>query len=315
MDIRSLEIFLAVAESGNITRAAEVLGCSQPHVTRTVQDIEAELGVALLERAGRRIILSEAGLALEGEARHMLQAFSGLSGRIRNATSGDNRPLRIATTPAIGSTLLPQALARLDPELLPEIHVVQSPANTVAQQVRDGVTEIGFSSLPLDTPGVTLIKHYAAPATAALHKDDILAERKNLRLEDFRNRRLVTMLDPMRFQRHVNSAFAAHDIHTEKSIRTNAAMTALHLVRSLHAIALLDPVTSWFSELADLAIRPVDVEVLYHWGAVTETGRAIRPLAQTLIEQLEALALERIPGIKILDPVSQEISTTLSSQT
>ena len=315
MDTRSLEIFLAVAESGNITRAAEMLGCSQPHVTRTVQDLEAELGVALLERAGRRIILSEAGLALESEARHMLQAFAGLSGRIRNATSGDRRPLRIATTPAIGSTLLPQALAQLDPKTLPEIHIEQSPANIVAQQVRDGIAEIGFSSLPLDAPGLMLIRHYAAPAAAVVHKSDALATQEKLHLKDFQGKRLVTMLDPMRFQRQVNAVFAAHGIDVENSVRTNAAVTGLHLVRHLYAVALLDPVTSWCADMPDLVVRQVDTDVFYHWGVVTDSNRILRPLAQALVEQVEALALARIPGLRAIDPGQQEPFANPSSHT
>ncbi|WEX08013.1 LysR family transcriptional regulator [Chelativorans sp. AA-79] len=302
MDIRDLEIFLAVAESGSITRAAEMLGCSQPHVTRTIQHLEVELGLALLERVGRRVVLSDEGLAFEGEARRMVQAFVGLADRVRDAAAGSGRVLRIAAIPAICSTLLPLALARLAIETLPEIHLVQVPANGVAKQVRDGMAEIGLSSLPLDTPGLKLVKHYTAPAAAVLHQDDPLAGQTQVKLDDFAGRRQVTMLDPMRFQRQVGLAFAARGVTGAGYVRTNAASNAIQVVRSMKAIALLDPISAWTVDNSDLAVKPVDREVPYHWGVVADPQRPLHPLVEELLDHLEAIARERIPAFVSFDP-------------
>ena len=81
METRDLQTFLAVAASGSITKAAEMLGRSQPSVTRTIQDLEAELGFELLHRAGRRVQLSEEGVAFEEEARRLLMSFTELATR------------------------------------------------------------------------------------------------------------------------------------------------------------------------------------------------------------------------------------------
>lgn len=313
MEIRDLEIFLAVAESGSITRAAEMLGCSQPHVTRTIQHLESELGLALLERVGRRVVLSDEGLAFEGEARRMLQAFVGLADRVRDAAAGPGRVLRIAAIPAIGSTLLPLALARLALETLPEIHLVQVPANSVAKQVRDGIAEIGLSSLPLDTPGLKLLKHYAAPAAAVLHRDDPLAAQRQVKLDDFAGRRQVTMLDPMRFQRQAGLAFAARGVTGSGYMRTNAASTAIQVVRRMKAIALLDPISAWTVDNSDLAVKQVDGEIPYHWGVVADPQRPIHPLVEELLGHIETIARELIPALVSFDPDNDSVDAGLPS--
>ena len=111
METRDLQTFLAVAASGSITKAADMLGRSQPAVTRTIQDLEAELGFQLLHRVGRRVQLSEEGAAFEEEARRLLMSFTELAARAKMIAAGRGRTLQIVTTSAIGTGLLPMALA------------------------------------------------------------------------------------------------------------------------------------------------------------------------------------------------------------
>lgn len=61
MDLRLLEYFLAVAEIGNITKAAERLHTTQPTVSRQLRDLEESLGVTLLTRGKRQVTLTDAG--------------------------------------------------------------------------------------------------------------------------------------------------------------------------------------------------------------------------------------------------------------
>ena len=63
LDTTTLRSFVAVADHGGITHAAERLNIAQPAVSRQIRDLEAELGVELLIREGRRVSLSDAGRA------------------------------------------------------------------------------------------------------------------------------------------------------------------------------------------------------------------------------------------------------------
>lgn len=71
MDIRELRTFIAVAKTGNITRAAEELHISQPALSRQIIKLENELGCKLLERGGHGISLTNAGHLLLNRAREL----------------------------------------------------------------------------------------------------------------------------------------------------------------------------------------------------------------------------------------------------
>jgi DNA-binding transcriptional LysR family regulator len=72
LDLHKLRVFAAVAEYEHYSRAATALGISQPALTVHVRDLERHFGVALFERVGRNVRLTEAGRLVQGYARRIL---------------------------------------------------------------------------------------------------------------------------------------------------------------------------------------------------------------------------------------------------
>jgi DNA-binding transcriptional LysR family regulator len=305
METRDLQTFLAVAASGSITKAADLLGRSQPSVTRTIQDLETELGFQLLLRVGRRVQLSEEGVAFEEEARRLLMSFTELAARAKTIAAGKGRILQIVTTSAIGTGLIPAAMAELGKVQLPhETHLGQFLPSIVAQEVRSGRAEVGFSSLPLDTPGLDVLRLYSAPDVVALREDDPLVECDVVPLSAFAGRRLATMLNPLRFQLHIARALAARGVETGPVIRTNISYGALQIVRQTGVAAIIDPVTAYGLSLPGVVVRPIDVTVPFYWGVLAAERRPLSPVAQALVDAVETVAARSVAGFKKLDPSS-----------
>ena len=303
METRDLQTFLAVAETGSITKAAMLLQRSQPSVTRTIQELEAKLGISLLQRTGRRVMLSEEGVAFEEEARRVLNSLSGLAARARAIAAGKGRTLQVAATSAIATGLIPAALADFTVDKLPaEIQIAQYLPNMVAQEVGSGGAEIGFSSMPLDVPGLEIVRLYRANDVAALPEGDPLAEYDIVPLAAFAGRRFVTMLDPGRFQRQVSQMMEARGVRPGPLIRTNVSYSALRLVQKTGVVSIVDPVSAYGVTLPGVVIRPIDVAVPFYWGAVAVAARPLRPLVAHLLEAVEMEALRLIPDLKILEP-------------
>ena len=110
--LRSLRAFLQVARLGSVSRAASLLGLSQPAVTLQLQALAREHGVALLERSGRRLVPTPAGEALLDLARPLVDGFDGLAEALQvRLRAQDDDGLAIAAGRVALRRLLPGAAA------------------------------------------------------------------------------------------------------------------------------------------------------------------------------------------------------------
>ncbi|MCF5140223.1 LysR family transcriptional regulator [Pseudomonas sp. PA-6-1D] len=113
LELRQLKAFVAIAEEGYITRAAERLGMQQPPLTRLLQSLETQLGVVLMERLPRGVRPTTAGLALLDEARDILARAEGVADVVRRAARGERGRLAIGfTSSAALHPFVPSVLRR-----------------------------------------------------------------------------------------------------------------------------------------------------------------------------------------------------------
>ncbi|HWK91366.1 MAG TPA: LysR family transcriptional regulator [Luteimicrobium sp.] len=109
LEVRELVYFTAVAEELHFGRAAARLGMTQPPLSRAIQQLERRLGVALLDRGGRRVALTDAGAVLLRESRTVLDAAAAAARRTRRAGRADPR-LVLVVKPGGDGGLLPAIL-------------------------------------------------------------------------------------------------------------------------------------------------------------------------------------------------------------
>ncbi len=112
MNLQYLRIFLTVAEHEHITRASQELILSQPAVTKTIQHLEQEVGVDLIERHGRRIVLTHAGRVLHTYARRLFaleREMEDALAALRDVEAGE---ITLAASTTTGVYLLPPVIAR-----------------------------------------------------------------------------------------------------------------------------------------------------------------------------------------------------------
>lgn len=111
MELRQLESFLAVAQEGNVTRAAKKLYTTQPALSRQIQRLEEELGAPLFDRSKRGMRLTTVGETFLQYVERGFGQFDAGRQAVRDLLGPDHGHVRMAFMPAVGADLLPEALA------------------------------------------------------------------------------------------------------------------------------------------------------------------------------------------------------------
>lgn len=159
MNVPQLRYLVAVSDCGSVSAASRTLGVTQPVVSRAVHAFEAEQGVTVFERSGRRLVVTEAGQPIVHAARDALAAFDA----VEHAAQGmrEAREFVVATTPTNG-LLLTEALGELHravPALVIRVSRADD-ADHVVRLVQEGGAELGFSELTplMDESPLTVVR-------------------------------------------------------------------------------------------------------------------------------------------------------------
>jgi LysR family nitrogen assimilation transcriptional regulator len=145
MELKQLGFFLGVAESGSFSKAAVRLSVAQPILSRQIKLLEEELGVELLYRNGRGVVLSEAGKMLEGYAHNIVNLVEQAQSEIGTLRSMPQGRVAIAMPPSIGWMLTGPLVLRCR-EAFPNIilHLVEGFSGHVAEWLSTGQIDIGI---------------------------------------------------------------------------------------------------------------------------------------------------------------------------
>ena len=146
MTLRHLEIFLAVAETGSMRKAAEQLYISQPTVSGAIREMEEEYDVLLFERLNQRLFITPEGRQLTIYARELLSLFHEMEYTLRH--SSDHAILRIGATLTVGTCVLPEILRQLEEQKHIPTSVQVENTRTIVQRLAEGALDIGRGSPP-----------------------------------------------------------------------------------------------------------------------------------------------------------------------
>jgi DNA-binding transcriptional LysR family regulator len=146
MELRHLRCFLAVAEELHFARAAERLHIDQSPLSRTIKELEEELGARLFVRTTRRTQLTRAGRLFLEHVRRVFTALDQARDSVKSAANGFHGQLRIALSDGITPSRLPMLLAQCreeDPEV--EIRLFEVPLAQQIKGLHDDLYDAGFS--------------------------------------------------------------------------------------------------------------------------------------------------------------------------
>ena len=150
MDIRQFRYFMAIAEEGQISRAAQRLHIAQPPLSQQLKLMEQELGVQLVERNTRSLALTQAGHALYQRAEQILQMVDSAMREVRDFEQSIHGVLAFGSPQAIGLQLMPERIRRFH-DTYPSVNFQWREGNTfrVLELLDANLIELGIVRLPV----------------------------------------------------------------------------------------------------------------------------------------------------------------------
>ena len=195
MELHQLRYVLAVARAGSFSRAAEDLFLAQPSLSVQIRKLEKELGIALFDRLGRRVVLTAAG---EEFVAHVQQALAHLdraragAAAVRSLQGGR---VSIGVLPSVGAGLLPGVLADFRREY-PDVEVRLTEHNVSAEferMVEDGRLDLAVIRAPWARPGLVGRSIVREPVVALVPPEHPLADRSDIALVELKSEKFVAM--------------------------------------------------------------------------------------------------------------------------
>jgi len=285
METANLSAFLAVAQTGSFSRAAQQLHLTQPAVSKRIAALESTLGSRLFDRIGREVGLTEAGRALLPRARHILAELADTQRQLHNLSGRVEGTLLLGTSHHIGLHRLPpvlRAFAGRHPEVRLDLRFMAS--ESIIEAVADGGLEFGIVTLPDDAEErpLELLPVWEDPMVVVAGADHPLAG-----VAPWEPRALeaypAILTDAGTYTRTlVDRGLAAAGLRVHTSFTTNYLETIKMMVTVGLGWSVL-PETMLGPELVSRPLAPM----VRRLGVVRHAGRTLSNAARAMIRLLE----------------------------
>jgi len=292
MELRHLEYFLAVADTGGFTPAAKRLHVVQSGVSATIKTLERELGTALFVRGTDQVSLTAAGRVLLPRARETIDAARGAKDAVRRLEGVLQGTVTLGTLTSVNLIDEPGILAALrarHPGITVRLRAAVAGSTDLAQQLRDGQLDVAFLSLPgLPPAGLRTRLLATAPLVLYMPSDHPLAGAGRVSLSQLAEFPFIDSPPGFGNRTVVDRAFAGAGVEREVTLEVADIGTAVNFIRAGLGIGFLGRfLVDGHEGLATVEVADCDLK----WQLTVATSAARRPsaAAQAFLELLDEL--------------------------
>ncbi len=196
MNLRDLKYLVALADLRHFGKAADACFVSQPTLSTQIRKLEDELGVVLVERAPRKVMLTAAGLDVVQRARRIVADVEQMREATRRSRDPESGTLRLGVFPTLGPYLLPHVVPTLRarfPQL--ELLLVEEKSDELLQRLREGKLDAALLALPLHDDQLHAEFLFEEPFVLAAPQQHPLARRGALDATELSDETLLLLED------------------------------------------------------------------------------------------------------------------------
>ncbi|MEN5395431.1 DNA-binding transcriptional regulator OxyR [Stenotrophomonas sp. TWI377] len=196
MNLRDLKYLVALADHRHFGKAAAACFVSQPTLSTQIRKLEDELGLPLVERAPRKVMLTPAGVEAAARARIIVAEVEQMKEAARRSRDPEAGTVRLGIFPTLGPYLLPHVIPNIRerfPQL--ELLLVEEKSDELLARLREGKLDAALLALPLDDDQLHAEFLFEEPFLLAVSGQHPLARRQHLDVQELSSQKLLLLED------------------------------------------------------------------------------------------------------------------------
>jgi len=267
---RQLEAFRAIMVSGSTTAAADMMGITQPAISRLIRDLEWTMRLTLFERAGGRLVPTGDAMVLYREVERSFVGLERIMGLARDLRERRGGSLRVAVLPGLANGFLPAFAAGFlakRPSANLALYSMNSPF--ILEWISTGQCDLGIVENTQLT-GYTFEELSSIEMVAVLPLKHRLVERERVVPEDFEDEDFISLVQPSVMHVGVDAIMRDRGVVRRIKAETPLTMIACGMVSSGFGVSIVDPFTA-DRYSSSLVVRPVDPPISITWTLVLPT--------------------------------------------
>ena len=240
LKIRLLRYFLAVAEAGSFSRAADRLGISQPSVSQQMRDLETALRVSLFQRRGKRILLTPIGLILQEHARAILRQVENFLDELTTEPGQLHGSLHLGVVPILNVALVPQLLGLFvadHPGI--SLNVEEISSTGIETALEEGRMDVGLGFITRHSPNLRYERLCGDQFALIVSEKHPWWNRRLVPLSELHQQRVLQLPDSFVMRRMSDEICRNHQVRPRIVAEISSIETLLRSLAPLEAAALM----------------------------------------------------------------------------
>jgi len=304
MELRQLRYLVALADECHFTRAAAREHIAQPALSQQIRRLEAEVGLALVERTTRKVALTGAGELLVARARHILSELDAAQAELQTLAGVQGGRLSVGALHTMGPVDLSLLLAsfhRNHPAV--ELTVREQSSEELAEMLRDDVIDLAFLSVTerIQRRGLELHRLVSEELVVAVPMQHPLAGRDVIRLADLAAEPFVAFRTGSRLRELLDSGAADAGFEPHIALESNESRRIRSLVSGGLGVAILPRSDAGGPGSAVAVAQLVEPEMRRDVSLASRAGRRHSPAATAFLA-LTRRVYERQDPPAIIEP-------------
>ncbi|RYJ18620.1 LysR family transcriptional regulator [Rahnella variigena] len=290
--LRQLRVFVAVSRYGSFSRAGESIGLSQSAVSHSMKELEAEMGVRLLDRTTREVALTDAGLRLANRVEPLLDELHAMLLDTRSFGTQHNGRVRIASSQTISAQLMPQCIASGALQY-PDIRVIlrDQAQQLVLNSVRNAEVDFGIVIDPGENTDLDCEPILHEPFLMMCREDHPLAALPEVKWQALNGQKLVLQDYASGSRILIDGALKAQKVKAEIVQEIGHPATLFPMVEAGIGISVIPALALPGPEGSKLLVKSLVPEINRVLMLVKRKNRSLSPAAQAIWQVVKEQAV------------------------